>query len=217
MERKKIFIRLDDQPVLVRTEDERVDLILGVVRPFFRRVCGVKGVPLLEETLYIANGPGDLLDVNVLGQIKLRGNPLGVSPNAFLLRWSSEEEAYTIVDAYCIYYGDKFLGYYMPELRSLWLTWVSYSEKTARFFVEEIRPKLLPKLKKLGLKEISPKERGRVEITLGADPEFEILDKAGSYIPASRFFKGLYSSQWLKWEDGKEKNCLSTGRSPCGV
>ncbi|MEM4557770.1 MAG: hypothetical protein QW251_03145 [Desulfurococcaceae archaeon] len=191
MNRKKILIRLEDQPVLFRNEDEGIDLILGAVKPFFRRACGVRGVPLLEETLYIANGPRDLLDLNVLGQIKLRGNPLVVNPHAFLLSWS-EEEAYAIVDAYCIYYGDKLLGYYMPELRSLWLTWVSYSVETARFFTEEIWPKLLPKLKKLGLKKISPKPKGEVKITLGTDPEFEILDKAGDYIPASKFFRGLY-------------------------
>lgn len=77
------------------------------------------------------------------------------------------------------------IGVYSPELKSLWLCDISHSRSVLESFLKDALPQLV---EKLGLKPLSSSERYRPvydgPVTLGGDPEFEVINLDGDFVPA---------------------------------
>lgn len=91
------------------------------------------------------------------------------------------------IPAYVIKVNDELAGYYFPEQNILYATDWTHNPRTVEVFTD-VWPKLV---EECGIKKLEPKQEKKkklkfpkIEVIVGADPEFELIDMYGNYIRA---------------------------------
>lgn len=180
---KKNFV--GQKPIIFRRSNirERIGEIINITEKYFTSfhshdMFGIyTDEPyILENALYTCSG--GVLNPNIVGSINL--SYPGLIPCVFYEDKHKYDNGIYATNVITINVNEKFAGYYLPEINTLALTdWTHDIDCVVVF--RKLWPQLVDKLQLTQI-DLSTQTRTVSDITVGCDPEFEIIDRYSNEI-----------------------------------